>query len=156
HSNFPNWHSYHRRGDFRLRPLCPLCLITTPLPFAGLALSHARLGVIHGLAHPLGARFHAAHGLVCACCLPAALAFNRSVIQHDLADLKARHGLDVEAHVEAWLDAMKLDNPFAGRPVIDRDAFIRETLASGSTAANPRPVTADDVGALLDTLLGGS
>ncbi len=133
-----------------------MCLITTPLPFAGLALSHARLGVIHGLAHPLGARFHAAHGLVCACCLPAALAFNRSVIQHDLADLKARHGLDVEAHVEAWLDAMKLDSPFAGRPVLDRYAFIRETLASGSTAANPRPVTADDVGALLDTLLGGS
>ena len=41
---------------------------------AGIALSHARLGVIHGLAHPLGVRFHAAHGLVCARCLPAALA----------------------------------------------------------------------------------
>ena len=120
---------------------------------AGVALSHARLGVIHGLAHPLGARFHAAHGLVCACCLPACLAFNREAVARDLADLKARHGLDVEARVAAWLDAMRLDNPFKGAAVTDRDAFIRETLASGSTAANPRPVTADDAAALLDAVL---
>lgn len=121
---------------------------------AGLAFSHSRLGVIHGLAHPLGARFHAAHGLVCACCLPAALAFNRPVIQTDLADLKARHGLDVEAQVETWLSAMMLENPFARKHVADREAFIRETLASGSTLANPRPVTADDVTQLLSAITG--
>ena len=121
---------------------------------AGLALSHARLGVIHGLAHPLGVRFHAAHGLVCACCLPACLAFNREVIRQDLNDLKARHGLDVEAQITVWLSAMRLDNPFAGQSVTDREAFIRETLASGSTAANPRPIKADDVSALLDAVLG--
>lgn len=122
----------------------------------GLAFSHARLGLIHGLAHPLGARFHVAHGLVCACCLPACLAFNRATIHQDLKDLRARHGLDVEAQVETWLGAMKLDNPFAGQTVADPDAFIRETLASGSTAANPRDVTADDVSALLDSILSGS
>jgi len=120
---------------------------------AGVALSHARLGVIHGLAHPLGARFHVAHGLVCASCLPACLAYNRPAIQRDLDDLKARHGLDVEAQVAAWLSAMTLENPFAGKTVDDRDAFIRETLASGSTAANPRPVTADDVSALLNAIV---
>ena len=120
---------------------------------AGIALSHARLGVIHGLAHPLGVRFNAAHGLTCACCLPAAMAFNREVIAPDLADLKARYGIDVEAQITQWLGAMALDNPFAGKQVADRDAFIRETLASGSTAANPRPVTAEDAGALLDAVL---
>jgi alcohol dehydrogenase class IV len=120
---------------------------------AGVAFSHSRLGVIHGLAHPLGARFGVAHGLVCALCLPAALAFNRGVIQRDLAALKARHGLDVEAQVATWLAAMSLDNPFAGKTVSDPDAFIRETLASGSTDANPRPVAADDVSALLSHIL---
>lgn len=119
---------------------------------AGLALSHARLGVIHGLAHPLGVRFHAAHGLVCACCLPAALAFNRDAVRADLDSLKARHGLDVEALVAEWLGAMRLASPFAGRALADRDAVIRETLASGSTAANPRPVSADDAATLLDTI----
>lgn len=123
---------------------------------AGVALSHARLGVIHGLAHPLGVRFHAAHGLACACCLPACLAFNRPAIQRDLDELKARHGLEIEALVNAWLGAMTLENPFAGGTVADRDAFTRETLASGSTAANPRPVTPEDVSALLDAVLAQS
>ena len=121
---------------------------------AGIALSHARLGIIHGLAHPLGARTGVAHGLVCALCLPACLTFNRAMIQGDLDDLKARHGLDVERQVETWLTAMRLPNAFAGSTLTDRDAMIRETLASGSTAANPRPVTADDAGALLDAILG--
>jgi len=119
---------------------------------AGLALSHARLGVIHGLAHPLGGRFGIRHGLACALCLPAALAFNRDVIRADLANLKARHGLDVEEQVSTWLDAMRLSNPLAGKNVADRDAFVQEILASGSTAANPRPVTAADAAELLDAL----
>jgi len=119
----------------------------------GLAFSHSRLGVIHGLAHPLGARFHAAHGLTCACCLPAALAFNREVVAHDLASLKARHGLDVETQVAEWLREMKLENPFAGKAISDYEDFIKEVLVSGSTAANPRPVTADDVQHLLAALL---
>lgn len=120
---------------------------------AGVALSHARLGIIHGLAHPLGVRFNVAHGLACACCLPACLAFNRKAVARDLNTLKSQHGLDVEAQIAMWMTAMELKNPFAGQQVTDREAFIRETLASGSTAANPRPVTADDVSSLLDTIL---
>ncbi len=119
---------------------------------AGLALSHARLGVVHGLAHPLGSRWHAAHGLTCAVCIPAALAFNRPVIANTLTDLRDRLGVDVEAVVAGWMSAMRLDSPFAGQPLRDRDAIIRETLASGSTAANPRPVTAADAAALLDAI----
>ena len=119
----------------------------------GLAFSHARLGVIHGLAHPLGARFHAAHGLTCACCLPAALAFNRTVIAKDIAYLKTRYNLDVEAHVQEWLSEMALENPFSGKRVDDLDTFVSEVLASGSTAANPRTVTAEDARQLLADIL---
>ncbi len=121
---------------------------------AGLALSHARLGVIHGLAHPLGVRTGTAHGLACALCLPACLAFNRPAIERDLADLKTRHGLDIEAQVKTWLEVMRLPNAFAGKTLTDRDAAIREILASGSTAANPRPVSAEDAATLLDAVLG--
>lgn len=120
---------------------------------AGLAFSHARLGVIHGLAHPLGVRFGAAHGLTCACCLPVALAFNRAVIERDLADLKQRHGLDVEARVREWLTEMALENPFTGKQVDDIDSFVKEVLASGSTAANPRTVTAEDARQLLADIM---
>ena len=120
----------------------------------GLAFSHARLGVIHGLAHPLGVRFDAAHGLTCACCLPSALAFNRPVIAQDVAYLKARYNLDVEAQVQTWLSEMALENPFTGKRVDDMDTFVSEVLASGSTAANPRTVTAEDARQLLADILG--
>lgn len=119
---------------------------------AGIALSHARLGVVHGLAHPLGSRWHAAHGLTCAVCLPATLAFNRPVIEDTLVDLRDRLGIDVEARVADWMAKMRLVSPFAGQPMRDREAIIREVLVSGSTAANPRPVTADDVAALLEVI----
>ena len=108
--------------------------------------------MVHGLAHPLGSRWHTAHGLTCAACLPAALAFNLPVIANTLADLHSRLGIDVEATVGDWFAAMRLTSPFAGQPLHDRAAIIRETLASGSTAANPRPVTAADVESLLDSL----
>jgi alcohol dehydrogenase class IV len=120
----------------------------------GLALSHARLGVVHGLAHPLGARTGIAHGLLCALCLPACLAFNRPAIRPDLENLKTRHDIDVEKQVDEWLAAMQLPNPLASATITDRDAIVGETLASGSTAANPRPVSSDDAAALLDAILG--
>ena len=119
---------------------------------AGVALAHARLGVVHGLAHPLGARWHMAHGVACAACFPAALRFNRPVIQEDLALLRARLGRDVEDVFATWANTMNLTSPFRGVTITDRDAIVRETLASGSTLANPRAVTADDVRTLLDDI----
>jgi alcohol dehydrogenase class IV len=44
---------------------------------------------------------------------------------------------------------MSLTNPFQGGTIHDMEAFIAETLASGSTAANPRPVTAKAVAELV-------
>ncbi|MDA3924584.1 MAG: iron-containing alcohol dehydrogenase [Kiritimatiellae bacterium] len=119
----------------------------------GVAFSHSRLGIIHGLAHPLGVRFNTAHGLACACCLPAALEYNRDYIKDSLCNLKSRCAIDIEDLVTTWMSAMKLANPFSGKSVKDMDSFIKETLASGSTKANPRDVTADDVRWLLDRIM---
>ena len=119
----------------------------------GLAFSHSRLGVVHGLAHPLGVRFKAAHGLVCACCLPAALEYNREYIASHLNTLKLRCGIDIEKLVAAWMDTMRLENPFRGAQIEDLAAVTTETLSSGSTKANPREVTADDVNRLLERIM---
>ena len=43
---------------------------------AGMALANARLGVVHGLAHPLGARLHLAHGAICAMLLAPSIRLN--------------------------------------------------------------------------------
>ncbi len=119
---------------------------------AGVALSHARLGVVHGLAHPLGVRWHAPHGLVCAACLPAALAFNAPFIASDLAWLESRLGRPFAGLVDELLRTFGLVSPFRGQTVRDRQAIIDETLASGSTAANPGSVARPDVEGLLDAI----
>lgn len=119
---------------------------------AGVALSHARLGVVHGLAHPLGARWRAAHGLVCACCLPAVLRFNAPAVAADHAWLRELCGGDFADFVAGLLERFRLRSPFRGQPLRDREAIVRETLRSGSTAANPRPVGEADVAALLEEI----
>jgi alcohol dehydrogenase class IV len=121
---------------------------------AGVALSHARLGVVHGLAHPLGVRWGIPHGQACAICLPAALAFNAPVIAGDLARIEELLGTPFPRLVEDFLREFHIESPLRGKAP-DEDvlaAIVRETLASGSTAANPRPVDAAAVRALLDVL----
>jgi alcohol dehydrogenase class IV len=43
---------------------------------SGMALANAGLGVIHGFAAPLGGRFHAPHGAICAAILPYGMEIN--------------------------------------------------------------------------------
>ncbi len=112
---------------------------------AGIVLSNARLGVVHGLAHPLGARFQTPHGLACAVCLPHALAFNREAIPEKYDRLSETVGMDIHAYACAMLARLQLQSPFPGKEIKDPDAFVAETLASGSTKANPRTVTVTDV-----------
>lgn len=123
---------------------------------AGCALSNARLGLVHGLAHPLGARFHLAHGLVCAVCLPLVLEFNRDAMGFKYARLAEILGCDPVERARNLMASLGIASPFAGRRIDDLEVVIDETLASGSTAANPRPVRRDDVRRILDGLFRGS
>lgn len=120
---------------------------------AGIALSNARLGVVHGLAHPLGVRYQAPHGLVCAVCLPHAIEFNREAMGEKYGRMNTVIGGDPLTKTLHFLDIFGIESPFAGKPVHDREGIIEKTLASGSTAANPRPVTAKDVEYLLEKIL---
>jgi len=119
---------------------------------AGIALTNAHLGLVHGLAHPLGARFHVPHGLVCAVCLPLVVDFNREAMGDKYARMSEVVGDDLLAHVRTMLDRMQIRNPFPGQELRDRETVIEETLASGSTKANPRTVTAEDAGRVLDAI----
>ena len=121
---------------------------------AGLALANARLGIVHGLAHPLGSRYHVAHGLACAMCLGPALEFNREAMGDKYSRMSSIVGKDILQRVEELLKRLGLRSPFVGTTLPDKEAVIAETLASGSTAANPRKVDRKDVEFLLDQLLG--
>jgi len=121
---------------------------------AGLALSNARLGVVHGLAHPLGVRYHLPHGVVCSVCLLPALKFNRDAMGAKYREMGELLGGDPVDCVSQLAETLGISSPFQGREVIDAEGIIQETLASGSTAANPRPVEASDVEALLSSIFG--
>jgi len=118
----------------------------------GLALSNARLGLVHGLAHPLGARFHQPHGLVCAVCLPHVLRYNREACSDKYARLETILGSAVEDRATALNKTMGITNPFSGQALVDLDAVITETLASGSTKANPRDVDSVAINSVLNGL----
>lgn len=60
----------------------------------GLALANAGLGAVHGLAAPLGGRFSAPHGLICARLLPLVMAANIRALQERSPQSPALKGYD--------------------------------------------------------------
>jgi alcohol dehydrogenase class IV len=125
---------------------------------AGLALNTARLGLVHGIAHPAGAVTGAAHGLLCGLLLPYVIAFNLDVATVKYARLARTVGA---APVDAPDDqAARAFHAFTrdfmarvGIPEHLSDVGMTEealphvaaeTMPSGSTKANPRPVTLDE------------
>ena len=121
---------------------------------AGLALSNARLGVVHGMAHPIGVRYQVPHGLVCGILLPGALQFNREAAPAKYRVLAEHVGHDPATYALDLLEACGLPATLSayGLALKDFDAIAEESLASGSTKANPRPVAREDILRLLEAV----
>jgi alcohol dehydrogenase class IV len=127
---------------------------------AGLALNTSRLGLVHGLAHPLGAVTSTAHGLLCGLLLPPVIRFNREAAGEKYARLAGALGIPHQSPREAaealaaWVEDLlrRLRIPLrlgeVGFDPADLDWVAQETMPSGSTKANPRPVTLDDARAV--------
>jgi len=125
---------------------------------AGVALNTSRLGLVHGLAHPLGAVTGAAHGLLCGLLLPPVIRFNREAAAEKYARLAMELKLvGPDPHPEAAVNELlhfvetlltRLEIPLRlsdiGFNPEDLDWVARETMPSGSTKANPRPVSEAD------------
>lgn len=96
----------------------------TDLAFAslssGLALANAGLGAVHGFASPIGGRYHAPHGAICAALLAP-------VMDANLRALRARSpkstALDRYRHVAIWLTGKKKAEPEDGA------AWVRALVA---------------------------
>jgi len=118
--------------------------------FSGLAFSHSRLGVIHGLAHPLGVLYNIPHGLICSICFAPSIKLNLDAMGNQkYAIMSQAVGMDLLQKVHELQKTLKITSPFKGKPIPEKEKIIRETLQSGSTAANPKPVTREDVEYLL-------
>ncbi|NPV48984.1 MAG: iron-containing alcohol dehydrogenase [Armatimonadetes bacterium] len=127
---------------------------------AGLALASARLGLVHGLAHPLGALYGLPHGQVCGALLPHVMVYNMRAAGPKYARLARMLGLGADASaLVGWVEALvhdlgaQLNFAAAGLSEVDIPAIVPPTLASGSSRHNPRPVDEAGVRELLATLI---
>ena len=107
-----------------------------------MAFANTALGAVHGLAHPVGALFHAPHGLVCALLLPHVCEFNLSAQPEKFDRIAARIGCKSGRDVPAALSALNRRVGIAdrlGKFGMEESAFPRiiADSRSGSMANNP-------------------
>ena len=124
---------------------------------AGMAFSNVGLGVVHGMAHPLGAIFDIPHGVANALLLPTIMEFNApAALDKYVTIAKAmnvyKDGMSKEEAAQAAVDAVKSLSIRVGIPQHLSELGIKESdlpkladsaIADVCTPGNPREVTRD-------------
>ena len=134
----------------------------------GMAYSNVGLGLVHGMAHPLGGRYNAPHGVANGILLAPVMAFNAEHTGEKYRDIAEAFGvagartmpLDEArvAAVEAVAQLTRdLGNPTrlseVGVEADGVDALTDDAFADVCTPGNPRPATREDIKALYTSLL---
>ncbi len=122
---------------------------------AGMAFSNVGLGVVHGMAHPLGAIFDISHGVANALLLPTIMEFNAPAALDKYVDIaKAMNvysaGMSKEEAADAAVKAVKELSVRVGIPqhlselgikAEDLPRLAKAAYADVCTPGNPREVT---------------
>ena len=117
------------------------------------------LGAIHSLSHPIGAIYNTHHGTTNAVVMEPVLRFNRAAIE-DRIDMASAY-LGIEGGFEGFCAFVNDLNKKLGIPASlaelgvtnpDRDAILRGALKDPSCGGNPIEMTAENTGALIDSL----
>lgn len=131
---------------------------------AGMAFNNAGIGLVHAMAHPLGAYYHVPHGLACALYLPVVMEFNAVACPEKLASIahaagEALAGLKGEeaakrgvAAVQSLLKRMGLPEKLSSMGIQFRlePKMVDDVLAFPPGKNNPRPFDAEQVARLLE------
>ena len=126
---------------------------------AGMGFSNAGLGIVHSMAHSLGAYFDTPHGLANAILLPHVMRFNGKVCPDLFKNMGRAIGLNMdnltdEENVEKVVEAIESLSRRLRIPQTLSEIGIKKemipTLASQAindicTSGNPRDVTVDDI-----------
>lgn len=133
---------------------------------AGISFNNAGLGLVHGLAHPLGAYFHISHGLACGICLPSVMEFNEPACQDKFFMIakilgKKVNGLKKDIATKEAVSAIKDLLKNVGIPSrlseigikfkLDQK-MIEDTLSMAPTKNNPRSVTREDITKIFESI----
>ena len=129
--------------------------------FAGIAFSHARLGDVHAMSHPVSAYFDVAHGVANAVLLPTIVDYNMTYASEKykyIYDCICEKPLSDDAFTPEMLAAeIRVLNDELGIPSslsevgVDSSLFDKmadDAMKSGNILVNPRPTTKKDILAL--------
>ncbi len=134
---------------------------------AGMAFSNVGLGVVHGMAHPMGSLFDIPHGVANAMLLPTIMEFNAPVCLDKYVEIaKAmgayREGMSKEEAADAACKAVRDLAIEVGIPqhlteigIKEEDipALAEQAITDVCTPGNPRDVTKEDIIALYKKVL---
>lgn len=134
---------------------------------AGMAFSNVGLGLVHGMAHPMGSLFDIPHGVANALLLPTVMEFNMPCCLDKFPKVAEAMGVDIsgmskEEASKAACEAVRALAIEVGIPQhlselgikeSDIPALAEQALGDVCTPGNPREVTLDDIKALYAKVL---
>ena len=133
---------------------------------AGMGFSNVGLGLVHSMAHPLGALYDTPHGIANAIILPTVMEYNAAYTGEKYRDIAQAMGVDttgmtVEEYRKAAVDAVKQLSKDVGIPenlkeIVkeeDLDFLSKSALADACCPGNPRETTVEEIKELYKSLL---
>ena len=134
---------------------------------AGMGFSNVGLGIVHSMAHPLGAVYDTPHGVANAIILPTVMEYNAEATGDKYKYIAKAMGVEgtenmsVEEYRKAAIDAVKQLSQDVGIPADLKDIVKREDIPFLAQSAyddacrpgNPRDTSVEDITKLYESLL---
>lgn len=133
---------------------------------AGMGFSNVGLGIVHSMAHPLGALYDTPHGVANAIILPTVMEYNAPYTGEKYKAIAEAMGVDTtgmtqEEYRKAAVDAVKQLSTDVGIPadlkeivkVEDLDFLSESAFADACRPGNPRPTSVEEIKDLYKALL---
>lgn len=135
---------------------------------AGMGFSNVGLGIVHSMAHPLGAVYDTPHGVANAIILPTVMEYNAEASGDKYRDIAKAMGVEktadmtIEEARKAAVEAVRKLSADVGIPSKLSDVgvkredirFLAESaMADACTPGNPRTPTLDDIIGLYESMM---
>ena len=134
---------------------------------AGMGFSNVGLGIVHSMAHPLGALYDTPHGVANAIILPTVMEYNAPATGEKYRDIAKAMGVDgvdamsLEDARKAAIDAVKQLSVDVGIPTDlkeivkaeDIDFLSESAFADACRPGNPRDTSVEEIKALYLSLM---
>ena len=127
---------------------------------AGMGFSNVGLGIVHGMAHPLGAFYDTPHGIANAVILPYVMEYNAEATGEKYREIARAMGvtgvdnMSQEEYRKAAIDAVKKLSEDVGIPKTLREIGVKEedlkvlaesAMADACTPGNPRDTSIEEI-----------